>query len=212
MRLYLVRHGETVWNAEQRIQGHCDVDLSEAGQIQGRAIMRRLRQEHIDAAYSSDLCRAWETAEIIVGPHEIPVIRSGLLREAMLGAWQGHTAEELAERYPESYAKYKADSVVNRPPGAERLEDVIARCGEYLSDILLKNPEDNVLIVGHGGSIRGIICAVFGLPPQFYRRIRLDNAGLTIIDIVDADRPVLVCLNDTCHLRDSGAVDEWTED
>lgn len=210
MRLYLVRHGETMSNIEGRIQGHLDAELNETGKLQARLLARRLQGERFKAIYSSDLSRAWMTADVIAQAHELPVHRTELLREAMLGVWQGHTSAELAEIYPEEFRKYKFDPIMHRPPGGERLEDVIARCQTFVEEVVTEYPAGNLLAVGHGGSIRGIICAVFGFSPQFYRRIKLDNASITIIDLLE-DRPVLVGLNDLCHLEDAQMADEPQE-
>lgn len=201
IRIYLVRHGETVWNAEGRIQGHLDVELSEKGKHQAVLLARRLADVPLDAVYSSDLSRAWMTAELVANTHGLTVTRTELLREAMLGEWQGHTGAELISKFPDLYALYKADSVTNRPPGGERLEDVIDRCARFLDQIRRDHQEGNLLLVGHGGSVRGVICAALSLPPSYYRHFSLDNVGLSTIEFNNG-RWVLAGLNDICHLRD----------
>jgi len=198
-RLFIVRHGETAWNADGKIQGHTDVPLTEVGIEQARQAAERLRTEKIDAVYSSDLKRASVTGEAIALVHGVSVTTTPLLREANLGIWQGLSLKEVAEKYPTEHAAYKKDSIANRPPGAEKLEDVIARCRQFLDDILEKHPSDSIAVTCHGGSVRGIIAAAFGLGPEIYRRIRLDNGGITILEITDG-KPLLISLNDTCHL------------
>jgi alpha-ribazole phosphatase/probable phosphoglycerate mutase len=195
-RFYIVRHGETAWNADGRIQGHTDVELTQAGIEQARLAAERLGRERIDSVYSSDLKRAAATAEIIAAPHGLKVATTPLLREAFLGEWQGLTMQQAAEEFVEEYAAYVSDSIANRPPGGERLEDVIARCSEFLSQAAAEHPAGRVAVAAHGGSARGIIAAAFGLGPEVWRRIRLDNGGLTVLEI-DRGRPLLVLLNDT---------------
>lgn len=202
-RLFIIRHGETAWNADGRIQGHTDVALTEAGVEQAWLAAERLRTEKIDAVYSSDLKRASGTGEAIALIHRVPITTTPLLREANLGEWQGLTLKEAAERYPDEHAAYMKDSVANRPPGAERLEDVIARCRRFLDNIQERHPTGNIAVACHGGSVRGILAAAFGKGPELYRQIRLDNGGITILEITDG-RPLLISMNDTCHLAKQG--------
>jgi len=198
-RFLMIRHGETAWNADGRIQGHTDVDLTEVGIEQARLAADRLRGEAIDAVYSSDLRRAYVTGEVIAEPHGLGVITTPLLREAYLSAWQGLTMQEVAARFPEDFERYRRDSVANRPAGAERLEDVIARCASFLEEATSAYPDGCVAVAAHGGAIRGILAAAFGVGPELYRCIRLDNGGLTVLEM-DHGRPLLVTLNDTCHM------------
>ena len=198
-RFILVRHGETAWNASGRIQGHTDIELTEKGLEQARLAAESLRNENIDAVYSSDLKRASVTAEAIATIHNLPVITTPLLREAFFGSWQGMNHLEIAEKYPNEYEAYKKDSIANRPPGAEHLEEVIARCARYLKETTAAHPDQCVAVGCHGGSVRGILAAAFGMGPELYRRVRLDNGGITIIEI-DNGKPLLEKLNDTCHV------------
>ncbi|MEN6521780.1 MAG: histidine phosphatase family protein [Armatimonadota bacterium] len=203
IRFFIVRHGETAWNAGGRIQGHTDVELTKTGLEQAQLAAKRLQNEKIDLVYSSDLKRASVTGEAIASLHSVPVITTPLLREACLGEWQGLTLREAAEKFPKEYEAYSRDSIAHRPPEAERLEEVIARCRQFLDDVIEKHPNSSLAVACHGGSVRGILAAAFGLGPELYRRVRLDNGGITILDITD-NRPLLVSLNDTCHMTKQG--------
>ncbi len=204
--LYLVRHGETVANFEGRIQGHTDSPLTDLGTRQALAAAKRLSTETFDAIYSSDLGRALTTAKTIAQPHTLTVETTDLLREAYLGEVQGLTTDEFAERYPEEFKRWREDSIINRPPGGESLEHVVERCRKFLDYVLNQHAEDErLLVVVHGGSLRGLICAALDLPTTFFARIRSANASLSILEI--GNRPALRLLNDTCHL-DSLATDE----
>jgi broad specificity phosphatase PhoE len=199
-KLILVRHGESEWNKTCRIQGHSDPELTELGREQAYLTADRLSGESVKAVYSSDLTRARATAEIIARSHGLDVTVTELLREANLGRWEGLTQAQAAEQYPEEFRAYRADPVANRPPGAERLEAVIARCRAFVDAITkLHDYKCTIVAVGHGGSVRGVIAAVYGLSPDVYRRIRLDNGGITILYLKDG-KPLLATLNDTCHL------------
>ncbi|MCE5200206.1 histidine phosphatase family protein [bacterium] len=208
--LYVVRHGETVDNLEGRIQGHLDSPLTDLGQRQAQAAAERLASEQFAAAYSSDLGRAVATAEIITKPHNLPIQTTPLLREAYLGAVQGLKRAEFEERYPEQYRLWRQDSITNRPPEAERLEDVIEKCRTFIARVIDEREDgDKVLVVVHGGSLRGLICAACRLPVTFYRCIRTANASVSIIDV--GDRPALWLLNDTCHLESLKVTEEESD-
>ncbi|MCE5324383.1 histidine phosphatase family protein [bacterium] len=198
--LYLVRHGETVHNLEGRIQGHADSPLTPLGVKQAEAAAARLASEKLDAIYSSDLGRAVATAEIISAPHSLSVQTTELIREACFDKVQGLTQKEFKQQYPEDYRRWREDSVHYRPPGAETLESLISRCGEFLQMISEKHKDgERLLAVVHGGSLRGLICAACSLEPTFFRCLRMSNAGISILDL--GDRPALSLFNDTCHLR-----------
>ena len=206
--LYIVRHGETKHNLEGRIQGHSDSPLTALGEKQAKAIGRRLARVDFDAIYSSDLGRAVATAKAIASHHSyLPIRTTELLREANLGIVQGYTRDEFAAKYPEEFNKWREDSAKNRPPGAESLDSVIERCGVFLQKIVSEyNDGDRILAVVHGGSLRGLVCAAFGLSAAFYRSIYTANASLSIIDV--GDRPAIRLLNDTCHLDSLKATEE----
>ncbi|MHB9036142.1 MAG: histidine phosphatase family protein [Armatimonadota bacterium] len=205
--LYLVRHGETVHNLEGRIQGHSDSPLTPLGIRQAEAAALRLASEKFDAIYSSDLGRAVDTAEAIAFRHGLPVQTTDLLRESDLGHVQGLTQKEFEELYPEDYRKWRANSAEHRPPGAETLDSVISRCAEFLR-LISENHRDGerLLAVVHGGSLRGLICAAFGLPPTFFKHIHTANASLSILDV--DDRSAIELLNDTCHLWEVRVTEE----
>lgn len=198
--LFLIRHGETTYNAESRVQGHHDPPLTILGVRQAEAVAERLSAEHIEAVYSSDLRRAAATAEIIAARHSLAVERTHLLREANLGIFQGLTAAEIAEKYPDEFNDWRSNPASLRPPGGETVEQVVSRCREFLN--VLENDaraKAGVVIVGHGGSLRGLVVAALGLPIEAYHKLHFSNAGLSIIEI--GRRPALRLLNDTCHLR-----------
>lgn len=204
-RLILVRHGETVWNAEGRIQGHTDVPLSDRGMKQAKMVAQRLAGVHLSAVYSSDLLRARATAEIIAVRHGVAVRTTDALREAYLGEWQGLTVAEAAEQDADLVALWKSDSVAHRPPRAERLEDVQARAVSAVQQIIRDHPNQTVAVVSHGGPIKSVICWAIGAPLSSIPRMRMDNGAITCIR-ADAVRVQVEVCNDTCHLRGEAAV------
>lgn len=197
--LYIVRHGQTVDNLENRIQGHSDSPLTPLGIKQAEAIAERLASERFDAIYSSDLGRAVATAGVIAAKHDLPVRTTELLRELNLGVAQGMTAREFADQYPEEYRLWSTYAVKHRPPGAESIESLTERCREFVEQVLRDHKDGERLVaVGHSGSQRGLVCAALSLPVEYYKGLSVANAALSIVDL--GDRPTLRLYNDTCHL------------
>lgn len=173
MRLYVFRHGQTDWNASGRIQGHLDIPLNDTGRAQARALIAPLRSLGIQAILSSDLSRAWETAELIAGPLGIAVTRDERLREVHLGKLQGLDREEIQKLYGKDFSaqigrKPISDAdIVNL--GAESGEQVVGRIRGAVSAFAAANPElDRIGVATHGGVIRRMIQlapASWGFPP-----------------------------------------------
>ena len=200
LRLLLVRHGETDWNQQMRFQGQTDVELNARGREQGGAVALRRRSEPLQAIYSSDLRRAMHTAQIIARYHGLSPAPDADLRELSYGVWEGMSREEiLASEWAELFEKYRKDSLRYRPPGAEYPEQILERSRRVLQHIRQKHHEGTVCIVGHGGSLRALICVALSAPLETFRHIRLDNASLSAIECRD-DWMWVSLINDTCHL------------
>ena len=106
--LYLLRHGQTEWNRDQRIQGHIDTALSETGWQQVRAVADRLRTHSFDHCYSSDLKRAHDTAQAVLAHHDLELSYDQRLRERAFGQFQGLRMDEIEEQQPEAFARHRA--------------------------------------------------------------------------------------------------------
>lgn len=200
LKIYLVRHGATIWNAEQRIQGHTDVPLNETGLEQSRRIAQRLKDQKIDAVWSSDLTRARVTAEILAEPHGLTVNTTPLLRERRFGDWEGLTQEEIVARGDRQLLDaYRAAVVADLPPNAESMQSVWNRLSQALKEIIHLHAEGQVAVVGHGGSLRVILCQAMRAPMECVRHIWLDNACLSLVEF-NGDRSWVRLMNDTSHL------------
>jgi broad specificity phosphatase PhoE len=198
--LYIVRHGQTVDNLENRIQGHTDSPLTELGVWQAEAVADRLASESFAAIYSSDLGRAVRTAEIVASRHSLLVNTTPLLRELNLGVAQGLTKDEFAERWPDEYRLWGLDSTKHRPPGGESIESIIERCREFIAQVTRSHSDlGKLAVIVHGGSQKGLVCAALGLPLTAMRSMSVSNASLSVLEV--GDRPYLRLYNDTCHLR-----------
>jgi broad specificity phosphatase PhoE len=211
LRFYIVRHGVTAWNRAWRMQGHTDVPLDAEGVEQARRIAERLAAETRppQAVWSSDLSRARQTAEAIAAPLGLAVQTTPLLRETMLGEWEGLTRAEIEARGDsEQLARYLQDSIRHRPPGGETLEAAWERMVRVVTEIRRQHPQGQVAIVGHGGSLRVLLCEALEAPLHSLPRFQLDNASLSIIEQYgDPANPLrrITLLNDTSHLRSDRA-------
>jgi broad specificity phosphatase PhoE len=145
--LLLVRHGETDWNAEGKLQGHTDRPLNDYGRRQARALAKRLAGEEIEAVYASDLSRARETAEILGAQLGLPVAVDPDLREKNWGNWEGLTADERLR------IEYEGESS----------EDHRSRTLRAVERIVERHPAGRVVVVTHGGSLRRLQAAVAGV-------------------------------------------------
>jgi alpha-ribazole phosphatase len=203
IRLLLVQHAQTAWNVEHRYQGHTDIPLNERGRLQAARLGRRLTLESIDAAFASDLRRAWDTASAIAEAGALPVQAEPRLRELSFGAWEGMTHAQIRAAEPAALAAWEADPETVSPPGGQTLTELAARLQSFLDQLQRDDGETRrtVMLVSHRGSLRVLLCLALGLPPRALWRFRLDAASLTELEVY-RQTSVLVSLNDTHHLRE----------
>ena len=199
-RLLLVRHGETPWNLDGRLQGSTDVDISDKGREQARLAGRRLSTTAIDLAYSSDQSRARETAEIILEGRDVPLHAIPELRERSHGVFEGLTAKERRERYPDMFAASVLNDLDFAPTGGETFRQTNRRMAAWARDFQRAHLDKTVLVVGHGGTLRAAILGWLDLPDHATFRFLMANCGLSIIDTYP-DNAVLRLYNDTSHLE-----------
>ncbi len=197
--VYIVRHGETMWNAAGRIQGHTDVELTERGKEQARATARRLAGVNFGVAYSSDMSRARDTALIILGERETPLHSVPELREYNKGVFEGLTPEEYRQRYPEYFQASLVNDLDFAPPGGETIRQCQARLSAFVSALKGNHPDEDVLLVGHGGSLRSGIVALLDLPLEANWKFVMHNCALSVVRIY-SNNAVMHLYNDTSHL------------
>lgn len=202
MRLLLVRHAESVGNAEGRLQGHADFPLTERGVEQARRLASRLSDLPIAAVYTSTLARASQTAAIVAAPHGLSVQDLPDAREYDMGpVVSGLAWRELRDNHPEIWAAL-TDRRGPYPayPGEEGREAFRLRVTAALWSLADRHPDGMVAVVTHAGPIAVFCLDVLGLP---YRRpipLEFDNASLTVVD-VRSGKGTILTLNDTCHLH-----------
>jgi probable phosphoglycerate mutase len=172
MKVLLVRHGETVWNAEGRLQGQADIALSAHGRAQVMQLASWVQGYAPQRVIASDLLRTRETAGQLGFLH--PVL-SAAWREADLGDWTGRRISELRHHTPDDYRAWRAGTLT--PPGAESFAALKARIDQALSTLLQSG--DTTLVVTHGGAIRAVMANLFGLEPRAL--IPVHPASLSVI-------------------------------
>ncbi|MBN8441683.1 MAG: histidine phosphatase family protein [Thauera sp.] len=199
-RICLVRHGETDWNVARRLQGHLDIPLNENGMAQAASTARHLESLHFDAAYSSDLQRAWLTATAIAAQRPHAVQSEPRLRERHYGIFQGLTYDEAMARHPEAYARFKARDLAQPIPGdGESLVGFADRVTAALTQIAQRHPGEQVLVVTHGGvlDIAHRLAAAKALEAP--RDFTIPNAALNWIAL-EGGRWRLIAWGDESHL------------
>lgn len=200
MRLCLVRHGETAWNAERRLQGHLDVPLNETGRVQAQATAASLAGQHFGGFYCSDLVRARQTAAAAEAVLGRPPVLEHDLRERHYGAFQGLTYDEARQRFPADYARFEArEPAFAFAQGGESLAGFAARIQATLERIAAGHAGQTVLIVTHGGVLDVAHRLAAGKRLDAPRDFTIPNAALNWIGF-DGERWRLLAWADLRHL------------
>jgi broad specificity phosphatase PhoE len=197
MRLTLIRHGPTEWNATRRFQGRTDLPLSATGRAHARAIADALRSERFDRIYSSDLVRALQTAEILAEPRNAQVHTDERLREFDFGDWEGLTWSEIVAANPHLMEQGPTAAKRYAPQAGEPYERVCARVESFFADLAEQNV-DGVAIVTHAGPLHAIFSVLHidsssgpaeDLPRSFtpggITRLALDNGVASVVTLDD---------------------------
>ncbi|HST03692.1 MAG TPA: histidine phosphatase family protein [Chloroflexia bacterium] len=209
--VYLVRHGETTWNAEHRFQGHLDVELSRKGLAQAEAVAKWLATQpvHFAALFSSDLKRAVQTAQIIgkrVGL--IPQLYRGL-RELHGGEWQGLLRAEIEARFPGKLDLWDEQLDSFTVPGGESLPAVQRRIYATYEKIVAEHTGEAIIIVSHGAALTTLLAALHDwdlVETWQTRQARMGNTGVTVVaHDHHTDSHDLLLLNSSEHLTEEGA-------
>ncbi len=209
-RILAVRHGETTWNRDTRIQGHTDIDLNDHGRWQAGRLAEALRDEPIAAIYSSDLRRARDTAQAVAQPRGLPVHAHIGLRERGFGRFEGHTWDELALHYPTETLAWRKRMPDFAPPGGETLLQLRERVVEAALELAERHPGEQILLVAHGGVLDVLYRAATRLELQAPRSWQLANCAINRL-LWSPEGLALVGWGDVGHLQvpdDEGVLDE----
>lgn len=180
MILYLVRHGVTEWNLAHRYQGSSDIPLSPRGIEQAELLGESIAPLEVDRVVASPLTRARQTAQIAYGKRSPEILDE--LQEFSFGAWEGMTEQEIAERYPDSFAAFNRYEDGFRFPEGDPIDTFIARM-DRLIPMLTGAGDESLLAFTHSGVIRHLLCRLLGLPLPSWRRFRISPASLVGLEI-----------------------------
>ncbi len=192
MEIYLMRHGETEWNRQRRLQGHSDIPLNDVGLAEARKASRAMRSIDFDCILSSPLQRAVKTAELVRGDRSYQVQINPLLTEITFGAAEGIYLSEdrISENDPELTAEVlhflESPQKYGPPRGGESIGEAKARAGRFLTEILLPREQDcsRILVVAHGGIIRAMLDIIECFPDsEFWSGKLLRNCGSAVISL-----------------------------
>lgn len=201
-----VRHGETAWNRESRIQGHLDIPLSPLGLAQAQRLAQALAGEPLDAIYASDLGRARRTAAAVAERVGLPVQEDAGLRERGFGCFEGLSWSEIESRWPEQALRWKRRDPDFGAEGGERLRDFYARAVGTVERLAQAHPGQTLLVVAHGGVMDCLYRAGRRLALEAPRSWTLGNASINRLLYTPAGLSV-VGWNDDLHL-DGLSLDE----
>jgi probable phosphoglycerate mutase len=178
--LYIIRHGITDWNKNQKLQGRTDVPLNDEGRRMAEEAALKYKEVHFDICYCSPLLRAKETAEILLNGRDIPIITDDRLKEMAFGIYEG--TENYRSTYMTGLSDFFNDPAEYKdiPEDAESVEDLFFRTGEFLDEIIypLLDKGRDILIVGHGAMNSSIICQVRHLPLSDFWSSGIENCKL----------------------------------
>ena len=197
--LYIVRHGATDWNQSGRIQGHMDIPLNEVGRAQARRAGFRLATVDATVLYSSDLLRAYETAQIIGQDRGLCVLQKPGLREINFGVWQGLSSPQIRERDPEVYAARRANPYDVAPAEAETWRQFYDRAVQTMQEILAMTEAQRLIVVTHSGVCTVLGLRALGLDCTGKRTFESHNCGIHTI-VVQGEAWRAVAFNDITHL------------
>lgn len=193
--VYLMRHGEVANGGEKRYNGHIDVDITQKGIDQMHRLAGLLEGKLLAAVYSSDLIRSVKGAKIISSRAGLPHTPLRELRERSVGKWEGLTAGEIKERYPEEYTVWRADLLNYRPPDGECLQDVKNRILPVYKRLVDSHPGKEIGMLLHGGVNRVILADALGLDLMNLFRMEQAFGAFNIIDYYEDGMAVVRLLN-----------------
>ena len=159
MELYIIRHGQTTWNEKGLLQGSVDIELNESGREVAGKMGEKLEDTPFDVIFSSPLIRAYETACLIRGHRNIPIIRDERLREICFGDLEGKNYREIFMEGSPYITFFTDPSKYPAPPGGETFYQVIERIGEFYKEVLLPAAKkyERIMVVAHGNANKGLI-------------------------------------------------------
>ena len=199
MRLILVRHGQTEWNAGGRYQGQSNVALSDTGRKQARFLAERFPVKQLDAIYTSDLDRAKETAECVGEKLGVSVRPEKAFRELSFGDWEGLTYQEISSRWPKEAEKlFTAPDELVIPHG-ETFQELQKRALDKIQLLYKNHIDQTVAVFAHGAINKTILAGLMHIPLHYLWSLRQDNTAVNILRLDDG-YVMVELINSTSHL------------
>ena len=208
-RIVAIRHGETAWNVDTRIQGHLDIPLNERGRWQARRVAAALADEAIAAVYSSDLQRAHATGEAVARATGAPLVAEPGLRERAFGHFEGRTFAQIEAELPDEAHRWRTRDPHYAPEGGESLVALRARIERIVHALAHQHVGEQIVLVAHGGVLDVLYRLATRQDIQAPRTWQLANAAINRL-LWTEDGLALVGWADTQHLDDDTARDETT--
>ena len=209
-KIVLIRHGETAWNAERRLQGHIDIALNAEGLRQAEALAGALVAEPFDAIFSSDLQRAHQTAQALAWVQNMPMHSDPALRERCFGGFEGLLYAEIEQRFPREFAAWQARDVDGAMPDgvrvAETFRQFYQRCTGAIARLAEQHRGQSLALVAHGGVLECAYRAALGLSLETPRNFPVMNASINRLSFSDG-KLTLVSWGEVAHLQ-RGVLDE----
>lgn len=203
--ILLIRHGETAWNRGKIFRGVYDIPLNENGRTQAGHLAKALTSRHLDAAYSSPLSRARETAQIVLEPHGLKTIIHEGLKDFNYGQWTGLEDDEVARRWPEEHTRWTTTPHDICPPDGDTLQEVFDRAFNAVEVIAQKHDGQTIALFAHRVVNKLLVLGMLTLGLERFPFIRQDNCCISEFEQTDKGY-VLIRSNDTSHIRQAGAV------
>ena len=204
MKIYLIRHGQTDWNIQGKIQGSHDIPLNETGREQARLLAIGMASRPVRKIFSSTLKRAVETARMIGESQSVDIYLAPGLMEVEFGKWEGMTWDEIKEQYPAEYERWNLNPVDVAPPGGETQADVLKRVASSIEAVMgMTDKREDIAIVTHGATMAYIVAYLMRNHPE-ESEIIVENASITTINYNPlTDDYMLLDANDTSHLKEA---------
>lgn len=193
-KLILIRHGETDYNLYNKYCGSSDPPLNEKGIFQARRLKERLKDTAVDKVYSSDLKRAFQTAEIVFENCSIEKLPG--LREINFGVFEGLNYEEIIERYPAIYNSWIENPAQTRIPDAETLRVLACRVRQIISLIISRDNDKNVAVITHSGPIRVLLCDIMRYDLNMFWQIKQNNGALNVVNYLKDGHAEIEAMNE----------------
>ncbi len=197
-KIIIARHGETEWNVNEIFRGRQNVRLNKLGIKQAEQLGNHMKNESVQAIYSSPLKRAIDTATYVAKHHGLDVNVTSELTDFNYGVWEGLTRQEVSDKYRGLYEQWLKEPHLVKIPGGESLEQVRDRARSLVDRVVLKN-NDTVVLVSHRVVIKVLTCSMLNLENSYFWYIKQDLGGITIFKY-EGRHYKLIKHNDTSHL------------